>query len=121
MKISIAGVGFVGLFNTVLLAQSIDILPVKVAMHNRKQCSFEVPELAQCLAHETRYFKVRPGQDRALLLHHPNLLRPAAKTYDHRRQRSQVEQFKLDGGKGLYSHRKLKSASSIGLTYLDSP
>jgi UDP-glucose 6-dehydrogenase len=58
MKISIAGVGFVGLSNAVLLDQhnevvAIDILPEKVAMLNRKQSPIENPELEHLLPQST--------------------------------------------------------------------
>jgi UDPglucose 6-dehydrogenase len=62
MKISIAGVGFVGLSNALLLAQhnevvAIDVLPEKVAMLNRKQSPIEDTELAHYLAHKPLNFK----------------------------------------------------------------
>jgi UDPglucose 6-dehydrogenase len=49
MKIAIAGLGYIGLSNAVLLAQNnevaaIDIAPDEVAMRNRKQSSIEDAE-----------------------------------------------------------------------------
>ena len=58
MKITIAGLGYVGLSNAVLLAQhnevvGIDLDPAKVAMVNARQSPIEDPELEDYLAHKT--------------------------------------------------------------------
>ena len=57
MKIAIAGIGFVGLSNAILLAQhnevlAIDIVPEKVAMLNARQSPIPDPELEDYLAHK---------------------------------------------------------------------
>lgn len=62
MKIAIAGTGYVGLSNAVLLAQhnevvAIDIVPEKVAMLNRKQSPIEDVEIEDYLTHKQLNFK----------------------------------------------------------------
>jgi len=62
MKIAIAGTGYVGLSNAVLLAQhnevvAIDIVPVKVEMLNAKKSPIEDHELEDYLAHKPLNFK----------------------------------------------------------------
>ena len=67
MKIAIAGTGYVGLSNAVLLAQhnevvAIDIVPEKVAMLNRKQSPIEDAELEHYLA--TKPLRLRATLDK---------------------------------------------------------
>ena len=62
MKIAIAGTGYVGLSNAVLLAQhnevvAIDIVPAKVEMLNAKKSPIEDHELEDYLAHKPLNFK----------------------------------------------------------------
>ena len=58
MKISVVGIGYVGLSNAVLLARrhtvvALDIDPDRVAAVNRRHCPVADPELERCLAEET--------------------------------------------------------------------
>jgi len=62
MKIAIAGTGYVGLSNAILLAQhnevvAIDIIPEKVEMLNRKKSPIEDVEIEDYLAHKKLNFK----------------------------------------------------------------
>src|ERR1035437_1316685 len=57
MKIAVAGLGYVGLSNAILLAQhnevvAIDIVPEKVTMINRRLSPIEDPEIENYLAHK---------------------------------------------------------------------
>jgi UDPglucose 6-dehydrogenase len=62
MKIAIAGTGYVGLSNAILLSQhnevvAIDIVPEKIEMLNRKQSPIEDVEIESYLQHKTLNFK----------------------------------------------------------------
>jgi UDPglucose 6-dehydrogenase len=62
MKIAVAGIGYVGLSNAMLLAQHndvvvIDIVPEKVAMLNRKQSPIEDAEIEDFLRNKPLNFK----------------------------------------------------------------
>ena len=57
MKIAVAGTGYVGLSNAVLLARhnevwAVDILPEKVEMINRRRSPIRDKELEEYLAHK---------------------------------------------------------------------
>ena len=62
MKIAIAGTGYVGLSNAILLAQhnevvAVDIVPEKIEMLNRRQSPIEDVEIEDYLQHKTLNFK----------------------------------------------------------------
>ena len=62
MKIAIAGTGYVGLSNAILLSQhnevvALDIVPEKVAMLNRKQSPIEDAEIEDYLKHKPLNFR----------------------------------------------------------------
>jgi len=62
MKIAIAGTGYVGLSNAILLAQhnevvAVDIVPEKVEMLNRKQSPIEDAEIEDYLKHKALNFR----------------------------------------------------------------
>lgn len=62
MKIAVAGTGYVGLSNAVLLAQhhdvvAVDIVPEKVAMLNRKESPIEDAEIEDYLEHKALNFR----------------------------------------------------------------
>ena len=62
MKIAIAGTGYVGLSNAILLAQhnevvAVDIVPEKIEMLNRRQSPIEDAEIEDYLQHKTLNFK----------------------------------------------------------------
>lgn len=62
MKIAIAGLGYVGLSNAILLAQhnevvALDIVPEKVALLNKKKSPIEDPEIEDFLAHKPLNFR----------------------------------------------------------------
>jgi len=70
MKIAIAGTGYVGLSNAILLAQhnevvAVDIIPEKIEMLNRKQSPIEDVEIEDYLQHRILNFKATLNKQEA--------------------------------------------------------
>ena len=72
MKIAIAGIGYVGLSNAILLSQhneviALDIVPEKIAILNRKQSPIEDIEISQYLETKNLNFKATLDKHEAYL------------------------------------------------------
>ena len=70
MKIAIAGTGYVGLSNGILLAQhhevvALDVLPAKVALINQKQLPIEDAEMQHYLTHKALNFRASLSKQEA--------------------------------------------------------
>ena len=70
MKIAVAGTGYVGLSNAILLSQhhqvvALDIVPERVAMLNRKEATITDPEIENYLANKPLNLRATLSQDEA--------------------------------------------------------
>ena len=70
MKIAVAGTGYVGLSNAILLSQhhqvvALDIVPERVAMINRKEATITDPEIENYLANKPLNLRATLSQDEA--------------------------------------------------------